>query len=146
MKAVYESTNAAIGDELQAKIDENQEAVANAKNQQINAILDKIEKDTRAENGHMVDTYEEYGMEFYDIELSVRRVFDYIATAMDLHHDQTLDKIAGYLRKNNISEEDAMAMVKKSEARKALENKNSAFHVEYTEPLNAFETGSVANI
>ena len=141
MKAVYESTNAAIGDELQAKIDENQEAVANAKNQQINAILDKIEKDTRAENGHMVDTYEEYGMEFNDIELSVRRVFDYIATAMDFHHDQTLEKIAGYLRKNNISEEDAMAMVKKSEARKALENKNSAFHVEYTELLNAFEIG-----
>jgi hypothetical protein len=139
MHALYESTNDAIGAELQAKIDENQEAVTNAKNQQINVILDKIEKDTRAENGHMVDTYEEYGMKFYDAELSVRRVFDYIATAMDFDHDQTLDKIAGYLRKNNISEEAAMTMVKKSEALKALENKNSAFHEEYTELLNAFE-------
>jgi hypothetical protein len=142
MHALYESTNDAIGDELQAKIDENQEAVTNAKNQQINVILDKIEKDTRAENGHMVDTYEEYGMKFYDAELSVRRVFDYIATAMDFDQDQTLDKIAGYLRKNNISEEAAMTMVKKSEALKALENKNSAFHEEYTELLNAFEIGT----
>ena len=127
MKAVYESTN---------------DAIANSKNQQINAILAKIEKDTRAENGHMVDTYEEYGMGFYDAELIVRRVFDYIATAMDFHPDQTLDKIAGYLRKNNISEEAAMAMVKKSEALKALDNKNSAFHEEYTELLNAFEMGA----
>ena len=137
LKAYFEEQ-----DELQAKNDENQEAFANVKNQQINAILAKIEKDTRAENGHMVDTYEEYGMEFFHAELSVRRIFDYIATAMGFHHDQTLDKIAGYLRKNNISEEGALAMVKRSEALKAIDDKNHAFHEEYTELLNAFETGT----